>query len=1284
MKFTNIKKQYKICLTLLLSITFYGLYLINPDKINDAPQAHLNDFEENRPVTEKENEPVVLKSDATQSKTRRIAKLDSKHTDKINTHQEFIFNGKAYVKGTVTDYYEVPSNDEIKTRITVLVDENHKYKNIRVEEKYRKDQNGEEELVSTHAMVADHVMVKVKPGVSDERVAEIAENHGLKIRSKSYSGKIYLLETPEANVDSITDAIKELSPNDELTIREPDPLVFPTATPNDLNSDLWGLNNTGQTGGTSDADIDAVEAWDISTGSRDIIVGVIDTGVFYFHPDLAANMWTNPNEIPDNGIDDDNNGIIDDYYGADFMNDDGDPIDDDNHGTHCAGTIGAVGNNFTGVVGVNWEVSIMALKFLGPFGGAISDGIDCIDYATEKKVHITNNSWGGGGFSQALKESIEAANTQGSLFIAAAGNDSLNIDYYDGYPASIDVPNVISVAATDHDDQIATFSNYGIKNVDLAAPGVNVLSTTFIGGAYQRLSGTSMAAPHVAGVAALLYAHDNSLVAEEVKSILLATGDLIPDLKDKTSTSKRLNANNALKAVGSRFLSMHESIDGSSLTVNNTLNIEWNSLNISGNVKVELLRQDNTVEHLMTNQHYIGLGEFNWTVPVYIPIGVYKIRVTSLSNPFIYEEKVVFVNAEHFPVSLSGWRPVGAKTFMPSFDDASEGTRSMKSEEITHSQSAAIEYQGQCVSGFVSFDVRVDSEFFYDKFRFYIDGVRQTTVSGQTGWQSFKFNVNAGNRTFQWRYSKDEDTDVGEDMAIFDNVSLPIASNFYDLTVVDGSTGGSYQSSDTVSLVADTPPAGYEFAYWSTTGGGAFEDVYDPTTTFTMPERNTTVTAVFLKSYNLTVENGSGDGTYIEGEKVAIVADDPGSDYLFSYWGTNAGGVFADSSDSTTYFIMPGNDVTVTANYVDVALIRAFVERFYTEMLDRPADPAGLASWTNLLASGYEAGADITRGFIYSSEFQNKVLTDSEFLDILYLTLFDRPADTGGKANWLTSMSGGTSREDVLEGFIASTEFVNLCSTFGILAVHPVEEFVTRFYQQCLERAPELGGLNYWVGHLKPQTRSGADIAVGFIFSTEFSNRSVSNEDFVTILYRAFFNREPDTGGYNHWLNQLNLGATRLSVLDGFLDAQEFVLLCLQYKILARLPGTTSLQTLMATTGKSYKQAQEFVHSVSFGYSSTTITKNTMSYQPTNEAYSGSYNGGGFYLPESHSVEAHLNDGSKVLIYLELGDEKFEFLDDETLRFYYESYEDDWLDKLKLDLISLGYEVEFIRVVDDE
>lgn len=340
--------------------------------------------------------------------------------------------------------------------------------------------------------------------------------------------------------------------------------------PNDPNfGDLWGLHNAGQVGGVADADIDAPEAWDITTGSSDVVVGVIDTGVDYNHPDLAANIWTNPGEIPGNGLDDDANGYTDDIHGWDGVSNDGDPLDDQYHGTHVSGTIGAAGNNGAGVVGVNWNVRIMGLKFLGADGfGSTDDAVEVMNYAALMKnrgvnLKLTSNSWGGAGYQQALADAIQAQANAGILFVAAAGNNNSNNDGNPFYPASYDLPNVISVAALDRQDARASFSNFGTATVDLGAPGVDVLST-MPGNSYGLLSGTSMATPHVAGVAALAWAAHPGLSYQDVRDGILAGVDPVAALGGISVTGGRLNAWNTLQILSGGDPDVADSIPGAS------------------------------------------------------------------------------------------------------------------------------------------------------------------------------------------------------------------------------------------------------------------------------------------------------------------------------------------------------------------------------------------------------------------------------------------------------------------------------------------------------------------------------------------------------------------------------------------------------------------------------------------------------------------------------------------------------------------------------------------------
>ncbi len=430
------------------------------------------------------------------------------------------------------------------------------------------------DLVEGKDYATAQVIVKFKPGIQQTAINEInafKQSLGASVQSTT---KTLGIECWTITGCSVADVIATCSKNPLIEYAEPNYLLsINTTIPNDPNfNQLWGLNNTGQTGGTVDADIDAPEAWDISTGNK-VVVGVIDTGVDYTHADLKDNMWTNPGETPGNGIDDDGNGYVDDYYGYDFINNDGDPLDDHSHGTHVAGTIAAKGNNGIGVIGVAPQAKIMALKIFNANGNTDSfSAIKAIEYSTTMGVKLTNNSWGGGGYSQTLYDAIAAAGKAGQLFIASAGNSGRNNDTNPSYPGSYNLDNIIAVANTNQNDQLSGTSNYGSTSVDLGAPGSSIYST-IPGGGYGTKSGTSMAAPHVSGVAALVMSQNPGLSYLDVKNKILNSVDPIPALQGKTVSGGRLNAYKAL--TGGTTPSLTFSGDDFDPNIDNT---QWSNI----------------------------------------------------------------------------------------------------------------------------------------------------------------------------------------------------------------------------------------------------------------------------------------------------------------------------------------------------------------------------------------------------------------------------------------------------------------------------------------------------------------------------------------------------------------------------------------------------------------------------------------------------------------------------------------------------------------------------------
>lgn len=400
------------------------------------------------------------------------------------------------------------------------------------------------------------LLVKFSQGLSMARSTSIHRSLGSKVIERLRYIGIDRIEIPDGW--SVEEAISLYSANPDVEYAEPNYIRRAMLTPSDPHlNELWGLHNTGQTGGTVDADIDAPEAWNTQTDCSSIVIALLDTGADLDHEDLKESIWRNTGEDwangspGNNGLDDDGNGKIDDYYGWDFVNGDNDPDDDNSteeeyHGTHVTGIIAARGNNSVGITGVCWSGSIIQLKMLDSRGdGTVADELAAIQYAIDNGAHIINLSLGGVGYSMGEYEVIKSARDAGMLFVAAAGNDGTDNDETPVYPASYDLDNIISVTATDDNDDLPSWANYGLTSVDVGAPGFEIYSAK-AGDRYQYISGSSMAAPHVAGLAALIWAHDGELTYDQVKWIILNSVDPKSPLEGKILTGGRINAYNSL------------------------------------------------------------------------------------------------------------------------------------------------------------------------------------------------------------------------------------------------------------------------------------------------------------------------------------------------------------------------------------------------------------------------------------------------------------------------------------------------------------------------------------------------------------------------------------------------------------------------------------------------------------------------------------------------------------------------------------------------------------------
>ena len=502
--------------------------------------------------------------------------------------------------------------------------------------------SGQEPAVQSARRVADEVIVQYKPQSPRSRRDAIVARRGARVLRRL--DDIERLRLPAgAAVDA---EIAALEADPDVEAAQPNFIREVTLVPNDpywTSNDLWGLLK-----------IHAPSAWTISTGSQQVVVANIDTGVNYTHPDLAQNMWRNPGEIVANGIDDDANGYVDDVYGIDPYNGDSDPMDDHSHGTHTAGTIGAVGNNGVGVAGVNWNVRILACKAFNASGsGTDSAAIECFKYITALKnkginIRVSSNSWGSTrqtGVPSLMKNAIDAAAAAGILNVFAAGNSSANNDTTPFDPASIDSPGTVSVAASDSLDSLASFSNYGATSVDIAAPGVSIVSTGITD--YVTKSGTSMATPHVAGVAALVSGLKPTLTPAGIRTLIMNSADPLSNWSGIVASGGRLNAYLAALDAGGDIaptVSLTSPVNGATFSAPATITVAGTASDADGTVsKVDfyangaLIGTDTTSPYsvIWTN---VAAGAYNLTAVatdnrMFTPLTSVAITVTARVPP---------------------------------------------------------------------------------------------------------------------------------------------------------------------------------------------------------------------------------------------------------------------------------------------------------------------------------------------------------------------------------------------------------------------------------------------------------------------------------------------------------------------------------------------------------------------------------------------------------------------------------------------------------------------------
>lgn len=599
------------------------------------------------------------------------------------------------------------------------------------------------------------LIVKYKSGVPERAIENINRRARAKMKDKMPLVDANVLEVERGREFETADSLKK---DPDVEFAEPNFFLKPVQIPNDAKfGEQWSLRNTGQTiagkKGVAGADVRAPGAWDLSKGSDSVIVAVIDTGVQISHPDLASKMWKNQAEIPNNNADDDGNGYVDDYDGWDFYNNDKTVYDDsgDFHGTHVAGIVGAATNNRAGVAGLNWKIKIMSLKFIGSFGyGTVADSVKAMEYATRKNAKIINASYGSYSFSNAEYAAIGKLKQRGVLFVAAAGNSSDNNDAVPAYPASYNHDNIISVGSSDNTDRASSFSNSGPFTVDLFAPGENIIST-FPQNNYKLLSGTSMAAPHVSGIAAMLFASSPNINYSEQKSRVKNGSAKKSSFKKLSSSNGRSDALDALKNIKP---SITKPGGGETYFKNRTYRISW-SKNSANDLKYKIL-----------------LGKYGKTLARETFDGDLPIHSSSKST--------------------AQWNKDTAVKY--------QGGASLKSGRITHGQSSIFEVRRYIPNdGYVSFYYKTSCErpLFYpasDFLKFYVDGRKVSgDWGGRTGWKFFRVYVKKGWHKFTWVYAKDASVSEGADAAWVDDLRFPREPFVYDWqNIAITGTGAAY------------------------------------------------------------------------------------------------------------------------------------------------------------------------------------------------------------------------------------------------------------------------------------------------------------------------------------------------------------------------------------------------------------------------------------------------------------------------------------------------------------
>lgn len=649
-------------------------------------------------------------------------------------------------------------------------------------------------------VAADYLLAQARPGVSLPKLRQLTAHLDLQWQPVNGSPGLYRAHLPDRQGDTYSQTLAALrQARHLLRFAEPDPLATAASTPNDPSfNQQWHLHNTGQTGGLADADIDAPEGWDTATAAASTIVAIVDSGARLTHEDLADNLWTNPDEVAGDGLDNDSNGIIDDLHGLNSIGvNTGDPTDDNGHGTHLAGVIGAVGNNGLGVAGVAWQVSIMPLKFKASNGtGFISNAVECIAYAREKGAHLIVCSWTTANYSNALDQALTQCRDAGIIVCAAPGNAAQDLDFNPVYPASLPLANIVVTAATDKNDQLLATSNYGAESVDLGAPGEDVLATSFAGdSAYETRTGTSVSSAVTAGVLALLKSHHPSENYATIISRLLNGADPLASLGGLLRTGARANLDSA-QTLGivveypqiASPLANQEVLDGTPVSF--TVAASGAGLSYAWEKDGSPLGAPDSPT--------LNLGAVTPGQAGFYRVVASNSAGSASSQAFLSVLSVSpalgqALDAEGFSWITGGTLPWESQTL--TFINDGDAARSGSIAENQDSK-MRLSLTGP---GVVSFQWKVSSEAGGDELIFSLNGVVLDAISGETAWASKAFEIASGTHALEWIYRKDADIVAGDDAGYVDQFNF-VLNGILPPAIVSQPVGGTVLAGANVTL----------------------------------------------------------------------------------------------------------------------------------------------------------------------------------------------------------------------------------------------------------------------------------------------------------------------------------------------------------------------------------------------------------------------------------------------------------------------------------------------------